>query len=263
MIRDRLVVGLRDLNLSEKLQMHADLTLKKAIDMARQSETVKKQEGFIRKVAGQTDTLGNVDAVKAKGGYARFNKEKKIASQQPKWNATTRGKHQEKCQRCVRDNHNRQSCPAKDATCHKCGLKGHFQRFCRTKGKVDEVEVSEEDELFLGEISSNANQAWKSIIKLNNKSLLFKLDSGADVCVISEKDFRSLGSNSHRPQLTETNKTLYGPCRSKLDCKETFKGVMRVNDVFARRESLRRERLGDTPPEQNRMFYFGTALKCQ
>ena len=40
MIRDRIVVGLRDANLSMKLQMDPDLTL----DKARQSEAIKQQQ---------------------------------------------------------------------------------------------------------------------------------------------------------------------------------------------------------------------------
>ncbi|KAL5499382.1 hypothetical protein EMCRGX_G010781 [Ephydatia muelleri] len=48
MIRDRLVVGLRDANLSEKLQLDSELTLEKAIAMARQSESVKLQQATVR-----------------------------------------------------------------------------------------------------------------------------------------------------------------------------------------------------------------------
>jgi hypothetical protein len=39
MIRYRIVVGIKDGNLSVKMQLDPDLTLKKAIDMARQSES--------------------------------------------------------------------------------------------------------------------------------------------------------------------------------------------------------------------------------
>jgi hypothetical protein len=42
MIRDRIVVGIKDANLSVKMQLDPDLTLKKATDMARQSESVRK-----------------------------------------------------------------------------------------------------------------------------------------------------------------------------------------------------------------------------
>ena len=41
MIRDRLVVGLLDANLSEKLQLEADLKLADAIAWAHNSQTVK------------------------------------------------------------------------------------------------------------------------------------------------------------------------------------------------------------------------------
>ena len=42
MIRDRIVVGLRDAQLSEKLQLNAELTLEKAMTIACQSEAVKQ-----------------------------------------------------------------------------------------------------------------------------------------------------------------------------------------------------------------------------
>ena len=48
MIRDRIVVRLRDQKLSERLQLEADLTLEKAMTMAHQSECVRKQQLVIR-----------------------------------------------------------------------------------------------------------------------------------------------------------------------------------------------------------------------
>ena len=46
-IRDRIVVGLRNSALSEKLQMDPTLTLEKATAKARQSEAVKKQKSLL------------------------------------------------------------------------------------------------------------------------------------------------------------------------------------------------------------------------
>ena len=48
MIRDRIVVGLLDDGLSEKMQLDPNLTLERAVSMARQSETVHKQQGIVR-----------------------------------------------------------------------------------------------------------------------------------------------------------------------------------------------------------------------
>ena len=44
LIRDRIVVGIRDKNFSERLQLESDLTLSKAINTVRQKEVVKKQQ---------------------------------------------------------------------------------------------------------------------------------------------------------------------------------------------------------------------------
>ena len=41
MLRDRLVVGIRDIAMSEKLQFESNLTLDKAMKMIRQKEAVK------------------------------------------------------------------------------------------------------------------------------------------------------------------------------------------------------------------------------
>ena len=53
LIRDRIVVGLQDVKLSEKLQMDSSLTLQTAINKARQNESVKKQQEILR--SGSTD----------------------------------------------------------------------------------------------------------------------------------------------------------------------------------------------------------------
>ena len=53
MIRDRLVVGVRNDKLSEKLKMNSGLTLEQAVQQARQSENIRKQQGVIRSHPGQ------------------------------------------------------------------------------------------------------------------------------------------------------------------------------------------------------------------
>lgn len=45
LIRDRIVVGIRNISLSEKLQLDSQLTLSKAVNQVRQRETVKKTVG--------------------------------------------------------------------------------------------------------------------------------------------------------------------------------------------------------------------------
>ena len=59
LIRDRIVVGIRAKALSEKLQLEADLTLEKAMNFARQKETVRKQQLVLR-----GDGKQQIDAVR-------------------------------------------------------------------------------------------------------------------------------------------------------------------------------------------------------
>ena len=62
MIRDCIVVGITDAEVSLKLQMNSTLTLKKAIDMARQNEAAKKEQALLRNNFA-AKTGGNVDFV--------------------------------------------------------------------------------------------------------------------------------------------------------------------------------------------------------
>ena len=62
MIRDRIVVGIKDANLSVKMQLDPDLTLTKATDMARQLESVRQQQSLVRNDLCES----TVDAVKTK-----------------------------------------------------------------------------------------------------------------------------------------------------------------------------------------------------
>ncbi|XP_078495910.1 uncharacterized protein LOC144751885 [Ciona intestinalis] len=48
MIRDRLVVGIGDRSLSERLQLMADLTLERAISVIRNTDVVKKQQPMLK-----------------------------------------------------------------------------------------------------------------------------------------------------------------------------------------------------------------------
>lgn len=64
MIRDRIVVGIRDAQLSEKLQLKSDLTLELAIQSVRQAEAVKEQQPLLRTGSEKLDTpVGAVQRV--------------------------------------------------------------------------------------------------------------------------------------------------------------------------------------------------------
>ena len=63
LIRDRIVVGLRDAKISEKLQLDPALTLEKAVTLARQKEAVHEQQSIVRS-CGLSEN--KIDSVKDK-----------------------------------------------------------------------------------------------------------------------------------------------------------------------------------------------------
>ena len=118
MLRDRLVVGIRDAALSDKLQTEAALTLEKAKMLIRQKEAAKEHR---RELQDNTEeaTVGKV------GAHRHFqNRSSSGGGKSQSHKGVTQ---QNKCGRCWRDKHQPgERCPAIGATCHFCYKKGHF-----------------------------------------------------------------------------------------------------------------------------------------
>ena len=66
--------------------------------------------------------------------------------------------------------------------------------------------------------AASANQ-WITDINVNNTIISFKIDSGADITVISHTAYKKAKPKEiSKP----TRKTLMGPCKHKLNCVGTF-----------------------------------------
>ncbi|UYV83251.1 hypothetical protein LAZ67_23000294 [Cordylochernes scorpioides] len=191
MIRDRLVVGVKNFNLSEKLQLESELTLEKAIQIVRQSESVKNQQKAFR----QDTENRNVDAIDKKGGRngtffqkTRMKGTKTYISNFPKNHQGWSYNEKRKCFRCgYYQGHSKEQCPAKDAICNKCRKKGHFAKVCHTK-TIQEVSSSQNN-AFIGIVGEqdNAEDKWCEVIKVNDQPIKFKIETGADVSVMPEE----------------------------------------------------------------------------
>ena len=223
MIRDRIVVGLRDKALSEKLQLESHLTLEKAVNQARQKKLVRQQQEVIKPQGQQA--IGSIDRLKFKNST-----EKKFPSTikftRPKVNPTNTN-----CGHCGGKPHRRNECPAKDSTCNACKERGHWKKMCRSTKKVAEVNQQEESELFLGEVHidhlKSGNNQWKVDIMVNDQLVNFKIDSGADVSALPVHTYEKLENTKLQP----TNKVLLGPCNYKLNCMGKFKAKLTVNNL--------------------------------
>ncbi len=114
-IRDRIVIGIADSNVSEKLQLEPDLTLEKAIQISRQSEQIKTQSADIRGACDVNEVGYKSKYMKHTGGKYRNSD----VRQRDESNKVT-------CSRCARV-HEYGACPARGKRCRKCNKTGHFE----------------------------------------------------------------------------------------------------------------------------------------
>ena len=209
MIRDRLVVGIKDSALSENLQIDADLTLEKAKKRICQREAVQEQQQLLK--GGTSSTLEEIRS--HRGGF----KNRPRAKPSPK--------HPKQCTCCGKELHSRDKCPARDVTCHRCQKKGHYSTQCYSKrtstAPISEVtSESHLDTAFLDTLTTGLETSWTIKLQLQRQMLTFKMDTGAEVTAISEESYKNLGKH----QLTPPEKILYGPSRQPLQVIGQFIG---------------------------------------
>ncbi|CAI5681852.1 unnamed protein product [Oreochromis niloticus] len=123
MVRDRIVFATNSPHVREKLlSQGAELTLEKAIDIARSHELAKQQLRSMGHSRGQE----TVHAI----GRKPHKQENETRSVKPKGHANVTLKT---CSYCARQHTNKDICPAKGKQCAKCKKMNHFARACRSK----------------------------------------------------------------------------------------------------------------------------------
>ena len=118
------------------------------------------------------------------------------------------------CTRCGRSpSHDYKHCPAKDVICHKCSRRGHFKRYCRSGVRVREIcqessgdSSDDATETFIGVVEGYQESTdWTVSIMMNDHSVEFSIDTGADVTVVPEHVYQQVAG---RVSLQATNRKL-------------------------------------------------------
>ncbi|XP_064479052.1 uncharacterized protein LOC135392265 [Ornithodoros turicata] len=199
LIRDRLVVGLRDKNFSEKLQLDANLTLEKAVNTARQSETVKGEQPVVRgnDLSSSTPTPA-LDAV-TQHPCQRTNNSRLTRRPTPRHSAGQSVQQRSACRWCgSAQPHERAQCPQQGKQCNLCQKLGHFATVCQSRkanepGKQPRAKrpgpsrgptpKTVLEEVFLGTTSNKSptNDPWFITARVQETDIRFEVDTGADV----------------------------------------------------------------------------------
>ncbi len=175
LIKDRIVVGIRDDALRARLLRETDLDLHKAIQMCRAAEASRTQLSQIQ-VASDTE-VHTVRQTRTRHGSQ--------ANDSDMSHYIIRN-----CKYCGRD-HNKGKCPAYGVNCKKCGKRNHFASKCmstRSQKNINTVseETESENEFYVDAVNARNGEDWTVTIKLNGHKTKFKIDTGAQCNIIPQ-----------------------------------------------------------------------------
>ena len=219
LIRDHIVFGIADNNVRERLLRVSDLTLNKALEIARAVEATQSQ-------LKQMQNVHEVNAVgKKKGKFFRKKQEEKKKSA----NGSTQ---QIDCKFCGRKHvPDRSKCPAYGQQCNKCGKSNHFAAKCtggshssRNLHANQNLNYVQEDsdgsqfeeytidvityQVSAVEEKKHPKQLFTSVKVNNAKDVTFQLDCGATCNLLSLKEFSSIMGDPKDLYLKKTSAIL-------------------------------------------------------
>ena len=236
LIRDCIVVGIKDTDLSKKLQLHASLDLQKAVNAVRQRETVKKQQATLRAIPSSTE--GTIDAVYKKKQNSRIQ--------------LVNVSHMIKALRCT-NVRVPQHFPQTKAIVHNVErlliqdtnpqLERQFATTVQKKStsnpcaglnSVDNIS-DEENFIFLDTFSleivvvNGGIKPWTIGFQLNGDLIDFEIDTGADVTVIPASVYKK----SRDDKLQPAGKHLCGPSLHTLTVLGKFRSTLQSANATA------------------------------
>ena len=242
LIRDRLICGINDSNLRERLLRVADLDLQKCLEICRAAELSKER---IKTLETPSASGLEIHAVKHKTRHTP--QQNRQPQQKPKSSYHANSQSTSTCKYCGRKHeYSKTKCPAFGKECRKCGKPNHFESMCKSGYKTrprqqriralsDESDDENNDYFEIHTVTlTNVNSvksrhsrhifATMNIIGKNKNTRMtrFQLDSGATCNIITANVLKELEIK----ELQKTNQILnmynnttlkpIGKCKLKL-----------------------------------------------
>ena len=206
LIRDKIILGLKDMSLKEKLLQEPNLTLARTIDLGKAAEASQAQIKKINKEETQLDT------VSAKmPGDRRPTRRQQEAKSEPQRRPEKRA-----CKYCG-NMHKPRSCPAYGKYCNNCHKSNHFASVCNSRSVNTVDEDDDRSSVNLNHLSINIlKDEWNQTIMVNGNRMNFKLDTGAQANVIPWEIMKKWSS---KPHIEKANVAVYSYTGAKVPLK--------------------------------------------
>lgn len=227
-LRDRIIFGILDNKVRERLLRSDSLDLRRTLEICRAAESSQAQ---IREL-NDTPTEMTVHAVKEKSH---------LQNDSPSQRSQRQVQFLKECRFCGKAHEkSRFKCPAWGKMCNKCGSPNHFASRCRQTSRVNAIESdATEDNYLVFSVSGTSDCNETVTMQLPNGNYLkFQLDTGAQCNVVplhlyqgatgDTKLQKVVPSNAHIVSYGGTRMPVVGCVRLKvrrrdltcyLDCK--------------------------------------------
>uniref|UniRef100_A0A8D8LDG3 Uncharacterized protein n=1 Tax=Cacopsylla melanoneura TaxID=428564 RepID=A0A8D8LDG3_9HEMI len=193
LLRDIFVIGIQNMDVKKRLLDTVDLTLPKAIDVAKKATELARELSIMA-----DDTSMKIEVVESSGS----------------------------CKYCGLT-HSKGKCPAYNKTCKYCNKPNHFEKVCMRKkyneGSQNVIQANQsssnqvvhnltqdQNEFVLDEIVMQVGAIeWNILATIQNHPITFKIDSGAQCNVMPVQVLEKTVPKDFRENLEVCEKQLY------------------------------------------------------
>ena len=223
LVRDRLILGVKDDKVREKLLGKRDLTLDRAIEILKASEVTHYRATEISEESSAHENINSTRRRQPKSkpvSSAHGVKSKPVSSARPASSNPSQpskksiGDDQE-CKFCGR-NHpmDRNKCPAFGQKCNNCGKKGHFAAKCRSQ-RINLVESEAPEEAFYVNNITGKDEALVSL-RVNDAAVIkFQVDTGSTANILPFQEYVRATKDCSGDKIDHRNITLVMHDQSK------------------------------------------------
>ena len=199
LVRDRLVSGIQNDRIREKLLSKNDLTLTKAIQLLKSSEATQLQ--------ARDMAIPEANTVKAIMTHSH-----KRQDGIPKQGTVAGSRPQKPCRYCGRKHEfKKAACPAVTKQCYICNKMGHFAKQCQSSKAyhIEEDHSDEEEVFFIHTIKDPANQPALVTCTVNDRhKVTFEIDTGASCNILPLSEYIKATGDKQGTLITPTKARL-------------------------------------------------------